>query len=181
MAYSIILKATASIVVDAKIEALDAFVKYMQDKIEIDDEINEWVRAFKSTIVADDVEISKPRMTPGEKAAAKASGEPTKRAPLAYNIFVKETIAELGKGTMSKKDVLVEARRLWAKKKAVEEANKPAKKPKKSKKAVATESDDASDVSTVEDEVVDATIAEALEKRKRVSKAATAMETESDA
>ena len=134
MSLAIILKATSTMVAKAKMDAIDMFVEYMRDKIEVDDEFMELVKEFKNTLKEDSVELAKP------KKAKEANGVVEgKRPPTAYHIFVRETSASLReeKPSMSKSEVQDEAKRLWKEKKAAEPVSPKAK----GKKKVAVSSD----------------------------------------
>ena len=133
MSLAIILKATSTMVAKAKMDAIDMFVDYMREKIDIDDEFMELVKEFKNTLQEDLVELAKPKK-------ANEAKDVVKRAPTAYHIFMREASASLReeKPSMSKREVQDEAKRLWREKKA---ANPVSPKAKGKGKKVAVSSD----------------------------------------
>lgn len=137
MSLAIILKATSTMVAKAKMDAIDMFVEYMREKIDIDEEFMELVKEFKDTMKEESVELAKP------KKAKEANGVVEgKRPPTAYHIFVRETSAALReeKPSMSKREVQDEAKRLWNEKKAAMPVSPKGKGKGKGKK-VAVSSD----------------------------------------
>jgi len=152
MSLSNILKATASMVMEAKMNAIDMFVEFMREKIEIDDEFMEFVKEFKNTVNEDDVELSKSKKKGGEANAPKVKNViERKRPPTAYHVFMSETSARLREENpdMSKKEVQDEAKKLWKEKKEAEPKEpRGNKKGKKSNSADTSESVAASDEET---------------------------------
>lgn len=130
MSLSNILKATAAMVMEAKVNAIDMFVEYMREKIEIDDEFMELVKEFKNSVNEDTVELSKSKKKGG---ADEKNVVERKRPPTAYHIFMSETSARLRdeSPSMSKKEVQDEAKRLWKEKKESEPVPPKGKKGKK--------------------------------------------------
>lgn len=117
MSLAVILKATSTMVAKAKMDAIDMFVDYMRDKIEVDDEFMQLIKDFKNSVQEDSVELAKP------KKASEAKGVvELKRPPTAYHMFMRETSDVLRgeKPSMTKKEVQDEAKRLWKEKKAAE-------------------------------------------------------------
>lgn len=160
MSLSNILKATAAMVMEAKMDAIDMFVEYMKEKIEVDDEFMELVRKFKNTVNEDNVELSA-KKSAKKKAQGDEGGRANgaakvknvverKRPPTAYHVFMSETSARLREENpdMSKKEVQDEAKKLWKEKK---EAEPKVQTAKKSKKAKAKESEESSETASASD------------------------------
>ncbi len=134
-------------VMEAKMNAIDVFVEYMREKIEIDDEFMEFVKEFKNSVNEDTVELSKAKKKGGESGDKEKMVVERKRPPTAYHIFMSETSARLReeKPSRTKKEVQDEAKRLWKEKKESEPAPPKAKKGKKNESSEASTSASASE------------------------------------
>jgi hypothetical protein len=171
MSLAIILKATSAMVAEAKMDAIDMFVDYMREKIDIDDEFMQLIKEFKDTMKEDSIELAKPKKANEAKGVVE-----NKRAPTAYHIFMRETSASLReeKPSMSKKEVQDEAKRLWKEKKAAEPVSPKAKGKKvavSSDSEPVVEEDASSDEASVSaDDNVIQRIKEAVEVKSKVAK-----------
>lgn len=92
MAFAKITGLVESAVKEAQLATFDEFVKYLGAKIDVDDDMQSYIDEFKKTLT------SKKKVTAAAKAKKDKSGddgEKKKRAPSAYNLFIKEKMAEL--------------------------------------------------------------------------------------
>ena len=115
--YNAIVLAASVVVMDAKRSVIDDLMAYLNDKVELEDEFKSMVEEFKATLVVD-------KVVDGQKGnkrrARKPSEDKVKRAPSAYNLFIKDAMAKLREEypDMSAKARLTEATQMWKKHKA---------------------------------------------------------------
>lgn len=89
MALSKVNTAIAALVEETKVTTVDKLVHFLGQKIEIDDDMKAMFEEFK-------VELSKAAKVSGKgaKAAAAKTEKKEKRPPSAYNLYIKDKIAE---------------------------------------------------------------------------------------
>ena len=89
-------EAIAQITYESKVAAVDNLESHMAQKVEIDNDMKEIFTSFKEQLKTE-YEESKKASKKGKKGAkGGASDVPKqKKAPTAYNIFIKEKIAEI--------------------------------------------------------------------------------------
>jgi hypothetical protein len=137
MAFTAVTKAVAGVVAEAVFEAkkqvIKDFAAFMADKIDFDDDMQAYFDEFVGTLVLEKVEVPKEKGKTKKSAASASDGESSdapakkKRAPSAYNLFIKEKMAEIkaNKPELKGKDLMRAAIDVWNiehPKKPVEEA-----------------------------------------------------------
>ena len=138
MAFPAVTKAVAQVVAEAAFEAkkkvMKDFAEFLADKIEFDEEMQAYFDAFTATLSVEKVELPK-ESKKGSKKTDSDGVEKKKRAPSAYNLFIKEKMAEIKveKPELKGKELMKAAIDAWnAEHPKSEEDKKP--KDKKAKK-----------------------------------------------
>ncbi len=156
MAFTKVTKALSVLVEETSLLVVDKLVAFLDTKIEMDDDMKQMFEDFKTQLKEQLKEEAKAAAKGGKKKiAVDENGEKKKRAPSAYNLFIKEKMAAIKQKNpeMASKDVMKEAIAMWKAQKGtssseesgdekpVEEAPKeeaPKEEPKpKAKKAAA--------------------------------------------
>lgn len=122
MTSSKVSKAINLLVEESCLSVVDKLVCYLDAKIEIDDDMKQYFESFKQ-ILRDELKEDM-KSYHGSKSAR--SFPKKKRAPSAYNLFIKEKMAliKVDQPELKSKDLMKEAIALWnAKKSAVEVAS----------------------------------------------------------
>ena len=121
--YNSIVKAASIVVMEAKRSVIDDLMAYLNEKVELEDEFTSMVEEFKAKLIVDQVVDGD---NGKKRKGRKSSGDKVKRAPSAYNLFIKDAMAKLREQSpdMTAKARLTEATQMWKKHKAasVEEA-----------------------------------------------------------
>ena len=144
MAFPAVTKAVAQVVAEAAFEAkkkvMKDFAEFLADKIEFDEEMQAYFDAFTATLSVEKVELPK-ESKKGSKKTDSDGVEKKKRAPSAYNLFIKEKMAEIKveKPELKGKELMKAAIDAWN---AEHPKSEEDKKPKGKKKAVETSASD---------------------------------------
>lgn len=103
--YDAVLVATAAVVHQANMDMFERFVRFLDDKIELDDDLKALLDEFKATIEA-------PPVAPRKRVP---KSERTKRPPSEYNKYISKALNELKEQhpEMSSKDRMREAIAKW--------------------------------------------------------------------
>jgi hypothetical protein len=100
MALIKINKAISAAFEEQSLHVLNKFVDALKEKIEFDEDLEQFVNAFKTTL-KDEFKLAekatkKSKRSKGSDGASDSEAEPKKkRAPSAYNLFIKDKMAEL--------------------------------------------------------------------------------------
>lgn len=112
--FATVNKAVAGVVAEAVFQAkkdvVEAFAKFLGEKIDFDEDMQAYFNEFKATIVLEKVEV------PKEKGKGKTEGgEKKKRAPSAYNLYIKDKMAEIkaAQPELKGKDLMKAAIQAW--------------------------------------------------------------------
>jgi hypothetical protein len=94
MAFAKITSLIEAAVKDGQLATFDNFITFLGTKIDIDEDMQSYIDEFKKTLVV------KKKASPKGKGKAKAAAEEEKtekkkRAPSAYNLFIRDKMAEL--------------------------------------------------------------------------------------
>jgi hypothetical protein len=135
MAFLKVTKAMNALVEETSFAVVDKLMAFLDTRIEMDEDMKALFGEFKEQLTGELKETAKAVTKSGK--AAKAPGE--KRAPSAYNLFIREKMAELKEEdpTMTAQERMKAATVLWREhKEALEPSDEEAPKaPKASKKA----------------------------------------------
>ena len=91
--YNAINKAVADVVFEAKKQVIADFATFLAEKIDFDDDMTGYFEEFTKTL-----QVEKPaKVGKGKKSASSSDeeGVKKKRAPSAYNIYIKNKMAEI--------------------------------------------------------------------------------------
>ena len=115
--YNSIVKAASIVVMEAKRSVIDDLMAYLNEKVELEDEFTSMVEEFKAKLIVDQVVDGD---NGKKRKGRKSSGDKVKRAPSAYNLFIKDAMAKLREQSpdMTAKARLTEATQMWNKHKA---------------------------------------------------------------
>ena len=137
--FAAVNKAVASVVADSVFEAkkkvIDEFAAFLADKIEFDDDMKGYFDSFKASLSLEKIEVPK-ETKKGKKSSDEEGGEKKKRAPSAYNLYIKDKMAEIKaeKPELKGKELMKAAIDAWNAEHPKSESDNE-KKGKKSKKA----------------------------------------------
>jgi hypothetical protein len=134
MAFLKVTKAMNALVEETSFAVVDKLMAFLDTRIEMDEDMKGLFSEFKEQLTGELKETAKAVTKSGK--AAKAPGE--KRAPSAYNLFIRDKMAELKEEdpTMSAQERMKAATVLWREhKEALEPSDEEPKAPKASKKA----------------------------------------------
>ena len=94
--FTAVNKAVAGVVMDAKMAVVDELVKYLESKIEVDDDLRAMFDEFKSNLKETEEKVVKDagKKVKGSKKNA-SGGEKKKRAPSVFNLYVKDVMPEM--------------------------------------------------------------------------------------
>jgi hypothetical protein len=91
--FATVNKAVAGVVAEsvfqAKKDVMEYFAKFLSEKIDFDEDMQAYFDEFKATLVLEKIEVLK------EKSKKDGTGEKKKRAPSAYNLYIKDKMAEI--------------------------------------------------------------------------------------
>lgn len=109
--YTAVISAVESAVFDAKKQVINDFMRFLEDKIDFDDDMKGYFTEFIDTLKA-------PKKTSPKKASKKSDEEKVKkpkRAPSAYNMFISEKMAEIKKENpaLKGKELMKAAIEVW--------------------------------------------------------------------
>jgi hypothetical protein len=128
--YTSIMSAVDAAVLDAKKQVINEFMRFLEDKIDFDEDMKGYFAEFIGTL-----KPSK-KTKKGEDKADKADKPvKAKRAPSAYNMFISEKMAEIKKENpaLKGKELMKAAIVAWNEKKAAAATATPEPEPKKKK------------------------------------------------
>jgi hypothetical protein len=137
MAFLKATKAIQALVEETSMSVVDKLMAFLDTRIEMDEDMKGLFTEFKEQLTGELKETAK-AVTKSTKGATK--GDKPKRAPSAYNLFIRDKLAELKESDpdMASKDRMKAATALWREHKEALEAEEPeAEKPKAAKKAPA--------------------------------------------
>ena len=83
-------QAIAALVAETKLSVVDKLIAFLGEKIEIDEDMTQYFEEFKNTLKEESKEATKK----AGKKEPKAKEEKTKRAPSAYNLYIRDKMAE---------------------------------------------------------------------------------------
>ena len=150
-AFAAINKAVASTIAlqvfEAKKTVIDQMIAFMADKIDMDDDMVGFFNEFKATIALEKVEVPKTKAPKGKNADG---SDKKKREPSAYNLWIKDKMAEIkaDQPDLKGKDLMAAAIALWKKLDVKPVAN--SNKPTSNKKAKVNENEESKDESNEE-------------------------------
>lgn len=123
---------------ETSLQTVDKLVTFLETKIEVDDDLKQMFADFKTQLLEELKEEAKAAAKGGKSKRGKggaSDGEPEKkkRAPSAYNLFIKEKMAAIKaeKPELKSKELMAEAIQMWKAQKGGEgtgeesEAEKP--------------------------------------------------------
>ena len=85
--------AIAALVAESQLSTVEKLFAFLGEKIEIDDDMKGYFDEFKATLKVDQEADAKAAKS---KSKSKKGGEPkAKRAPSAYNLYIRDKMAEL--------------------------------------------------------------------------------------
>jgi hypothetical protein len=143
--YTAINKAVAGLVLEAKKQVIADFAAFLGEKIDFDEDMTGYFEEFTKTL-----QVEKPPKAGKGKGGKKAAGSSDegvpkkKRAPSAYNIYIKNKMAEIKekKPELKGKDLMKAAIEAWNADKATAAAASAASEEEESPSKVAESSDD---------------------------------------
>jgi hypothetical protein len=111
--YTAINKAVAGLVLEAKKQVIADFAAFLGEKIDFDDDMTGYFEEFTKTL-----QVEKPaKVGKGKKSTSSSDeeGVKKKRAPSAYNIYIKNKMAEIKakKPELKGKDLMKAAIEAW--------------------------------------------------------------------
>lgn len=114
MALNTVHKALAGLVEETAINTVDKLITFLSDKIEFDDDMKALFDEFKKTTKE---EIKASFKNDRSKKGGRSGEEKKKREPSAYNLFIKEKMAQIKvkKPELKGKELMKEAIDEWKK------------------------------------------------------------------
>ena len=140
MAFPAVTKAVAQASFEAQVARLSDFATSLAKKIEFDEDMQAYFDEFNASLSIEKVEVPKATKKGGKKSDDTPVAEKKKRAPSAYNLYIKEKMAEIkvAQPELKGRDLMKAATEAWnaehpksesdAKPKAKKAAKKAAKK-----------------------------------------------------
>lgn len=101
--YNAVVAATAKVVHEANLAVIDDLLKFLDSRVEIDEDFKELIAEFKGTLKAP------------TKSGRVPKGEKKKREPSAYNLWIRDALKQLKEDQPELKgtDRMKEAMKLW--------------------------------------------------------------------
>lgn len=115
MASTKVTKAVQVLVEETSLEVVDKLGAFFETKIEMDDDMKGYFEEFKTQLKEHLKEEAKAVGKGAKKAKVMVDGEKKKRAPSAYNLFIKDKMAEIkvNQPDLKSKDLMKEAIAMW--------------------------------------------------------------------
>lgn len=105
-----VYKALAALSEEVALKTVSGLQEFLSEKLEFDDDMTNMFEEYRKKVVAD-IKVQ----YKNERSSSKKNGEKKKRAPSAYNLYIKEKMAEIkaAQSELKGKELMKEAIKAW--------------------------------------------------------------------